>query len=248
MQNHCQSCGRPLTDQSLLGTEKEGQLSKDYCTYCYEAGEFKQPDLTVEEMIDICVPHLKKDGMKEDQARQMLASFLPNLKRWRKSEFAAPVVVEKEPFQVIGMTARTCNADEMTSKAKIPSLWSAFYQQKVGEKVSHLVKPGIVYGLYSDYTTDVNGEYSITLGMEMSSSEAVPEGVVVKTIPAAKYMVFTSEKGPMPEVVIKAWQDIWAWFAQSEVERTYTGDFEKYDEKCANPEEAQVEIYIAIRG
>ncbi len=71
--------------------------------------------------------------------------------------------------------------------------------------------------------------------------------MVVKTIPAAKYLVFTSEKGSMPDIVIKAWQDIWAWFASSEIERAYTGDFESYDERCANPQEAQVDIYIAIK-
>ncbi|OZI12060.1 transcriptional regulator [Bacillaceae bacterium SAS-127] len=248
MNNHCQSCGMPLNDQSLVGTEKEGQLSKDYCTYCYEAGEFKQPDLTMEEMIEVCVPHLKEDGMEEEQARQMLTSFLPSLKRWKKGETIEYVIVEKEAFQVLGLTARTCNADEMTSEGKIPSLWSAFYEQKVPEQTANLVKPTATYGLYSDYETGVNGEYSLTIGMEVSSNGAIPEGLSVKTIPAAKYMVFTSEKGPMVEVVIKAWQHIWAWFANSEVERTYTGDFEVYDERCANPEEAQVDIYIAVRG
>ncbi|WP_232305996.1 GyrI-like domain-containing protein [Pontibacillus litoralis] len=113
--------------------------------------------------------------------------------------------------------------------------------------MAKLVKPTVTYGLYSDYASDVNGEYSITLGMEALSSIEPPEEVVVKTIPSAKYMVFTTEKGPIVEVVIKAWQDIWARFASSEVERAYTGDFERYDERCANPEEAQVDIYIAIK-
>ena len=82
MQNYCQSCGMPLTDAALLGTEKEGHKNQDYCTYCYEEGSFKQPDLTVEAMINICVPHLKEDGMPENEARHMLTSFLPNLKKF----------------------------------------------------------------------------------------------------------------------------------------------------------------------
>ncbi|UZM99006.1 GyrI-like domain-containing protein [Lysinibacillus sp. MHQ-1] len=104
-----------------------------------------------------------------------------------------------------------------------------------------------VYGLYSDYETDVNGNYAITIGVEASKmNDASPEWVI-KTIPAAKYLVFTSHKGKMPEIVIQTWQEIWAWFANSKVERTYTGDFELYDERCANPQEAQVEVYIAIK-
>jgi len=246
MQSYCQSCGMPLVDGALLGTEKEGNKSQDYCTYCYELGAFKQPNLTVEEMIEICVPHLKEDGMAEEEARQMLASFLPSLKRWRTHEIKEPVVMHKESFQIVGISARTSNANEITSQAKIPQLWTDFYQQDVVGQISNPVNQ-VTYGLYSDYETDVNGEYSITLGMEVLAADEVPEGMVVKTVPAANYLVFTSDKGPFVEVVVKAWQDVWAWFANSGVERTYTGDFELYDERCANPQEAQVDLYIAIK-
>ncbi|MFE3574047.1 effector binding domain-containing protein [Lysinibacillus sp. NPDC059133] len=246
MQSYCQSCGMPLVDEALLGTEKEGRKSEDYCTYCYEVGEFKQPNLTVEEMIEICVPQLKEDGMAEEEARQMLTSFLPSLKRWRKHDIPEPVVMNKELFQIVGISARTSNANEITAQAKIPQLWTNFYQQDVMGQIANAVNQ-VTYGLYSDYETDVNGEYSITLGVEVLTADEIPEGMVVKKVPAAKYLVFTSDKGPFEEVVVKAWQDVWAWFASSGVERTYTGDFEMYDERCANPQEAQVDIYIAIK-
>lgn len=245
MQNYCQSCGMPLTDEVLLGTEKEGHKNQDYCTYCYEGGTFKQPDLTVEAMIDICVPHLKKDGMPEKDARHMLTSFLPSLKRWRKQEWSEPKIIRREAFQIIGISTETSNANERTAQAKIPQLWHDFYEQNIVDQLSKLDNQS-VYGLYSDYETDVNGNYSITLGVEASLNTA-PSDLVIKTIPAAKYLVFTSQKGKMPEIVIQTWQEIWAWFANSEVKRTYTGDFELYDERCANPQEAQVEVYIAIK-
>ena len=35
----CQSCGMPLTDEGLLGTEKDGAKAPDYCIYCYKDGE-----------------------------------------------------------------------------------------------------------------------------------------------------------------------------------------------------------------
>ncbi len=247
MQSCCQSCGMPLVEAALFGTEKEGQVSVEYCTYCYGEGEFKQPDLTMKEMIEICVPHLKEEGMTEEGARQMLATFLPSLKRWRKSERIEPVVIEKDSFNVIGITTRTSNANELTAQAKIPQLWSAFYEQNVGQQIANHVNHAVTYGLYCDYESDVNGIYSLSLGMEVSAIDEVPKGMAAKIVPAAKYLVFTSEIGPVTEVVIKAWQDIWAWFANSAVERTYTGDFEKYDERCANPNEAQVDIYIAIK-
>lgn len=246
MQSYCQSCGMPLTDEALLGTEKEGHKNQDYCTYCYEEGSFKQPNLTVEEMIDICVPHLKGDGMPANEARTMLTSFLPSLKRWRKQEWSEPKIIKREAFQIIGISTKTSNANELTAQAKIPQLWQDFYEKNIVDQLSKLDNQN-VYGLYSDYETDVNGNYTITIGVEASKmNDASPEWVI-KTIPAAKYLVFTSHKGKMPEIVIQTWQEIWAWFANSEVERTYTGDFELYDERCANPQEAQVEVYIAIK-
>jgi len=246
MQSYCQSCGMPLGDEALLGTGKEGLKSQEYCTYCYELGEFKQPNITVEEMVEICVPHLKEDGMAEEEARQMLSSFLPSLKRWRREEIKQPIMIERKSFQIVGTSAQTSNANEITPQAKIPQLWSDFYQQEVIGQIKNPVNE-VIIGLYSDYETDVNGKYSITLGMEVAATDEVAQGMVVKTVPTAKYLVFTSEKGSMPDIVIKAWQDIWAWFAGSEVERAYTGDFERYDERCANPQEAQVDIYIAIK-
>jgi len=244
MQSYCQSCGMPVVKVELLGTEKDGQVCQDYCTYCYELGEFKQPDITVNEMIERCIPHLKEDGMAEDEARHMLASFLPNLKRWTTGESIQPVLVEKESFHIVGISARTNNANEITPQAKIPELWSNYFQQNIA---GQLPNKEVMYGLYSDYETDVNGDYSITLGVEVAANSEVPKGLVMKTVPASKYLVFTSEKGAMPEIVIKAWQQIWAWFDNAEVERTYTGDFEIYGERCNQPNEAQVDIYIAVK-
>lgn len=157
-----------------------------------------------------------------------------------------PILKEKNAFKIIGITAKTSNANEMTENAQIPKLWDAFFQQQISEQISPASAPAITYGLYSDYISDVNGEYSMTIGMA-TNSEQVHEEFVVKAIPAAKYLVFTSEKGPISQIVIKAWQDVWKWFEHSEVERAYTGDFEVYDERCTDPNEAQIDIYVAIK-
>lgn len=82
--HQCQSCGMPMPEEHLRGTESSGAKSADYCVYCYEDGSFKQPDCSLEQMIEICVPHLTKSGMPEVQARQLLSGNLPALKRWSK--------------------------------------------------------------------------------------------------------------------------------------------------------------------
>lgn len=79
---NCQSCGMPLKkDPKQGGTEADGSKSTMYCSYCYEAGKFKQPDITVQEMQAFC-----KNKMKEMGFPGFLAGFftkgIPRLKRW----------------------------------------------------------------------------------------------------------------------------------------------------------------------
>jgi hypothetical protein len=82
MEKYCQSCGMPLNEENLFGTEKDGSRNEDYCVYCYKEGSFTSPDVTMQQMIDICVPHMVEAGMKEDESRVMLNDVLPKLKRW----------------------------------------------------------------------------------------------------------------------------------------------------------------------
>lgn len=78
----CQSCGMPMPNAEVLGTDRAGEKIKDYCIYCYEAGEFKQPDISLQEMITLCSGYLVEEGMDETVARKLLADQLPHLKRW----------------------------------------------------------------------------------------------------------------------------------------------------------------------
>ena len=67
-----------------FGTEKDGSKSEDYCSYCYQDGEFTD-NRTMEEMIDFCVPKTAEaTGMSEEEARKMSEEFFPKLKRWMK--------------------------------------------------------------------------------------------------------------------------------------------------------------------
>lgn len=78
----CQSCGMPL-QEGMYGTQAGGAQNTDYCKYCYEGGKFTT-ECTMQEMIDFCVPHMVQGnpGMTEQQAREAMAQFFPQLKRW----------------------------------------------------------------------------------------------------------------------------------------------------------------------
>ena len=58
--------------------------SADYCSYCYEGGKFTF-DGSMEEMIDVCVAPMVEEnpGMTEQQARESMRAFFPQLKRWQ---------------------------------------------------------------------------------------------------------------------------------------------------------------------
>lgn len=81
--NLCQSCGMPLNDEKLMGDNGDGTKNQDYCTYCFKDGDFTG-DATMEEMIEICVPHMIKQGFDGKKAREMMNNLFPNLKRWSK--------------------------------------------------------------------------------------------------------------------------------------------------------------------
>jgi predicted transcriptional regulator YdeE len=56
-----------------------------------------------------------------------------------------------------------------------------------------------------------------------------------------------SKKGSVSEVVPKAWFFVWEWFKTSNMKRAFSGDFELYDSRSVNPNDAEIDIYIAIK-
>ena len=52
---YCQSCGMPFYQEKDHGTEADGSLSADYCSWCYANGAFLE-DETLEELIERCAP------------------------------------------------------------------------------------------------------------------------------------------------------------------------------------------------
>jgi len=48
---------------------------------CYRDGQFTEPDITMEEMIDKVVPILGRT-IGEEEARKELTAVLPTLERW----------------------------------------------------------------------------------------------------------------------------------------------------------------------
>lgn len=50
----CQSCGMPLQNHGhdMRGTNADQSLSDTYCKFCYANGEFIEPNITYEEILE----------------------------------------------------------------------------------------------------------------------------------------------------------------------------------------------------
>ena len=77
----CQCCGMPLEDE-LIGRNQDGTLNEDYCKWCYADGQYTYSDM--DELINVCIPHMVEQGFSEDQARVYMKEMLPKLDYWKR--------------------------------------------------------------------------------------------------------------------------------------------------------------------
>ncbi len=138
----------------------------------------------------------------------------------------------------IGLELRT-NNEECSSA--MPAHKDRFFRENVLARIPNKIN-GDILALYTDYEGDYTKPYSWILGCEVSSLEGVPAGLVGKTIPEARYAVFTTQ-GAFPQGLIGAWQDIW----KAKLPRCYTSDFEVYRSSFDPEKDPEVKVYIAIQ-
>jgi len=156
-------------------------------------------------------------------------------------------VVQEAGFTVIGIAVRTNNTREATADSAIGKRWGRFMQEGIWNKIPNKADTAIV-AVYADYASDKDGEYTYVLGAKVTSDVDIPAGMVAKKVPAGRYAVFTSEKGPAPKVVPELWKKIWA-VPKTEAggDRAYKADFEVYDARATDPANIQMDIYIGIK-
>ena len=160
---------------------------------------------------------------------------------------AVPRIVREPGFTVIGISARTTNATEMSGRGLIGNEWSRFMKDGLLGKIPHRTDTNIL-ALYTDYESDHAGAYTFILGAKVSSRDNVPPGMVIKEVPPGKYAVFTTARGPAAKVVPQSWQQINSLPKSApRGDRTYQCDFEVYGPGAADPQHAQVDIYVGIR-
>jgi predicted transcriptional regulator YdeE len=153
-------------------------------------------------------------------------------------------ITELTGFEFIGKVADTKNDDEMKGEGIIPKIWEDFYNHQLLEKIPQK-KNSAMIAIYTNYESDETGKYTYGLGAEVINNARAPEGMEKFTIPELKYVIFTTRKGPVQDVLFEAWRSIWEWSKTNK--RAFLFDFELYDERALNPNDSQVDIYISIK-
>ncbi|CAI6082883.1 GyrI-like domain-containing protein [Cohnella sp. JJ-181] len=157
-------------------------------------------------------------------------------------------IEERPSFTLAGISAMTTNAAELSGAGKIGHLFEQFYSNRMEDRLAaHIQSPG-VYNCYFNYEQGHLGLYEVMVGVHVGeTSQDIPiESVKTFVVPASRYAVFVTERGPIVEMVQRTWGEIWQWSEQAGNERTFTGDFEYYGQHV-DPNDGQAEIYIAIR-
>jgi predicted transcriptional regulator YdeE len=148
-------------------------------------------------------------------------------------------VIQKTSLNIVGIECRTSNATE-DGPQDIPQLWGRFYDEDIINKIPNKASHEVI-ALYCDYEGDYTQPYSLVIGCPVTSLDNIPEGMVAKIIPAGSYAIFRAI-GEYPSKLIETWGNIW----QTELKRTYTGDYEFYGEKFSSGSPQEVDVYIAI--
>ncbi len=158
-------------------------------------------------------------------------------------------VDHRNAFSVVGLNGRTSNLRETSGQGIIGSLWQKLMSEHLLDQIPDKTDSNIV-AVYSDYASDEHGEYTYTLGARVlgGGPKELPEGLHRVIIPTGRYALFPSARGPVPGIVIETWKDIWNIKAlHPELHRTYKSDYELYDERARNPQDAQVDVFVGVQ-
>lgn len=150
--------------------------------------------------------------------------------------------IEIKGFKLIGLALKTKTTNENRQSAiDCGNFWQKFetgnYAEKIPGKLSNEI-----FAVYHSYEGDYTKPYSYFIGCKVKNDTEVPPGMDSLIIPAGQYEKFIA-KGIMPDCVAETWKEIW----RSNISRAYHPDFEVYDERSKDWNNAEVEIFISVK-
>lgn len=148
--------------------------------------------------------------------------------------------IKKSEFKLIGLKldGKTINEGGQ-SNIDCGNLWQKFEKENFAQRIPDKLGDEI-YAVYFDYEGDHTKPFSYFIGCKVKIDTHAPEGLVNLKIPAGTFTKVVA-KGKISDCVTNSWKDIW----NSKIERAYKYDFEIYDERSKDWNNAEVEIFVS---
>lgn len=154
-------------------------------------------------------------------------------------------VIEKEPFQIVGIKQEFSCVDWEQS-IEISKMWGKANTDGTCELLSKL-NNGQVKGMLGICIGE-QGEQSIDYWIATESNAEAPEGFLSMVIPASKWVVFEIH-GPMPDAMQNGWKQIFSeWFPTSGYEHAGLPELEVYpDHDNPTSPDYYSEIWVPVK-
>lgn len=150
--------------------------------------------------------------------------------------------INLEEIKLIGLSlkSKTTNLNGQ-SNIDCGNLWQKFEKENYAIKIPNKLSNEIL-AVYYQYEGDHTQPFSYFIGCKVPTNTNVPQGLDSLIIPQGTYQKI-SAKGEMPNCVANTWKEIW----NSDIRRTYKFDFEVYDERSKDWNNAEVDFFLSIK-
>jgi AraC family transcriptional regulator len=164
-----------------------------------------------------------------------------------------PTITKKPEMYFVGMSFY---GDPFSTRGgwdgenEIGRVWARFmkYLGENGEKILHSTQHGVAYEIqvYNEETT-TKGVFEVFVGIRVNQIENVPPELLVKTLPATEYAVFTFEG----EQISSDWHmEIDQWISATGYQTAYPFSFQYYDDRFKGLdkiEESILDVYMPVK-
>lgn len=149
--------------------------------------------------------------------------------------------LNKNGFTLVGLKLerKTSNKDNRSSM-DCGNLRQKFERKNIKDQIPNKLGDEI-YAVYFDCEGDEKSPFSYFIGCRVEEGTLAPPNLNSLEIPPQKYQKITA-RGAMTGSITDAWHTIW----NSAIERKFGFDFEVYDERSKNWDDAVVDIYVSI--
>jgi AraC family transcriptional regulator len=144
------------------------------------------------------------------------------------------IIMEKPAMKLVGLSTKVTLTDVLENRTTL-KLASSFFERRA--EIKNGVNQREALGLSTDpegYNPDTD-QFEYFIGVEVSSNDSIPKGMVYREIPASTYVLFTF-KGPFENAGSVHNYLYSIWLKKSGYELAGPYNIEIYDERNRDPE------------